>query len=129
MLPKDVCVNRTFVLRSSAIRDAAQRFVGELPVSDRPLEVVIRPHKSQRSLSENAKYWALLSEIGDALGYHRDEMHDVFRELFLPAKWVKVNNEEYRVLASSAKLDVGAFAEYLDRIEQWAAENGIQVTA
>ena len=122
-------MNRTFILRNATIRDAAMQFVGELPINDAPLEVVIRPHKSKRTLSENAKYWALLSEIGNVLGYHRDEMHDVFRRMFLPVAFVSVGGQEYPSLASSAKLDVGSFAQYLDKIEQWAAENGIEVTA
>lgn len=122
-------IPRTFVLRTAAIRTAAQRFVGEIGVGEPPIEVIVREHRAKRSLSENAKLWTLYRRIGDHLGYTADEMHDVFRRMFLPVKWVEILGEGmltgYPCLTSTAKLNVKEAAEYLDRIEQWCAENGV----
>lgn len=121
---------RTFVLRTAAIRTAAQTFVGELAVGEPPLQVTISEHRARRTLSENAKLWALYREIGDHLGYTADEMHDVFRRMYLPVTLIDMHDKTvYAALTSTATLNVRDMAEYLDRIEQWAAENGVPISA
>lgn len=120
---------RKFVLSSPAVRDRAQAFVGELPISDRPLEVVIRQHHSKRSLDQNARYFAILAIIGAELGYGSEELHEAFKREFLPHRTIMLGNQQHVVSASSARLTVRDFGEYMDRIEAWAAQQGIQLPA
>lgn len=54
---------RRFILRDPAIRARAAEYVAGLPVDGEPLEVVVRPHEEARNLEQNAKLWAMLTDI------------------------------------------------------------------
>lgn len=119
---------RCFVLRSEQIRERAAEFVSALPLTDRPWEIVIRAHKTKRSLDQNALYWLRLAEIGSVLGYGADEMHEVFKAMFLEPVTVDLLTEQRTVAGSTRTLHVREFGEYLDKVEAWAGSNGIALS-
>ena len=118
---------RTFILRDTAVTGRALAFIANLPLD--PLwEISCRPYKAKRSLDANSLYWVRMQEIGNALGYGPDEMHEVFKAMFLPPVTIDLGTEQRVVSGSSAKLKVKAFSEYLERVEAWASANGIHLS-
>ena len=86
--------------------------------------VDIREAKSTRSLEQNARYWALLTEISKQAPDHMGgEWHDteVWHE-YLKRRFIGVDPGPFGggVAKSSRKLKVGEFADYMTEVEVWA---------
>lgn len=67
------------------------------------------PTDEQRGL-----YWVWMDHIGRELEMHKDEAHAAFKALFLEGK-------------SSMRLHRVQYTEYMDSINGWCAEHGIQL--
>lgn len=78
--------------------------------------------KGVRSLDQNALYWFYLGVIAKETGHYEDELHRLFKGLFLPKKEVEWKGKKYAMSGSTTKLNKIDFGEYLDRI---ASETGI----
>ncbi len=62
-------MNHCFIIRNHMIAARAADAVINLPVGDdKPMEVVIRLHKSKRTLDQNAYLHKLLHDIADFAG-------------------------------------------------------------
>ena len=72
----------------------------------------IKPAKTRNS-AQNNYYWQMLKELGNQVGYHSDEMHDICKVKFKIKSTKELNKDE--------------FSEYLDRIHQFAAELGFPI--
>ena len=72
----------------------------------------IKPSK-QRNTAQNNYYWQILKEFGRQCGYHAEEMHDVCKVKFK--------------IKSTKELNVDEFSEYIERVVQFAAEQGLPV--
>ena len=87
-------------------------------------EVVIRPKK--RSLDQNALYWKWLEIISNDTGYTKDELHDSFRQHFLGSEFKQsIFGDVYPELKSTTKLKKKEFTEYLNKVQVYAAQQGI----
>jgi len=147
--------NHTVILRDSATYNRVKALCKVAVVSDKIHEVVIREYKVDRTLSQNSLYWKWMGIAGDDFGYTPDEMHDECRLKFL-AKIFEANPERHpalietlnnlRIVArqdrqlginlhrqyilgavSTTDASVKEFTEYLNRIDQHAAENGVRL--
>lgn len=119
---------RVFILRTNTIRNHAVRFIGECALTDPPLEVIVRKHQDKRSRDQNALYWAWLHVIADETGNAAEDVHEAFKTMFLSAKVMRLGNTYVGTInPSTARLPIGAFGEYMDRIAAWAAQNGIRL--
>lgn len=83
-----------------------------------------------RSTPENKYYWGVCVQIlSDELGYHRNEIHEILKGMFLSeVKFLKTKEgiEEIRIPKSTAELTTIGFENYLSDIRQWSsAELGI----
>jgi hypothetical protein len=76
----------------------------------------------KRSLSQNALYWMWLSCISDETGNDKDNLHDYYRESFMPKKEVLVFSETRMKPKSTTELDTSEFTVYLEKIRIHAAE-------
>lgn len=89
------------------------------------VEVVARPWKDKRKLSQNALYWLWLGEISKQAiindAQHKPEIwHEYFKRYFCPVKFVVMPAGDDLEVKSTKRLDSGEFHYYLNRIEQWA---------
>ena len=66
-----------------------------------------------RNTAQNNYYWAILREFGKQVGYHPEEMHDVCKCHFK--------------IGSTSEFTVEEFSDYIDRVIQYAAEQGYPV--
>ena len=88
--------------------------------------VTIEELKSRRTLEQNARYWALLTEISKQAPVHMggewhspETWHIYCRRRFLG---VEPGPFGEGVPKSTAKLGIGAFGDYMTEIEAWAMD-------
>lgn len=71
----------------------------------------------QRSYSQNAYYWVLMTILGEHIGYLPDEMHDCCKMKFLR----KNEGTGVDTTISTTRLNKTEFGEYIEKIKIWAA--------
>ena len=87
-----------------------------------------------RSISQNARYWALLTEASERLGeYDKNTWHEYFRQKFLPSKSVNINGEEKLIYYSTANLpmhgpNIPNWDIYTNQVESWLSERGVYLS-
>lgn len=87
-------------------------------------DVIIRRRKKKRSDSQNRYYWGVvLRYIRDYTGHDEDELHYIFRQMYLG----DYDDKGLRFARSSTELSKSEFCEYVDRIIQWAAEHNVVI--
>ena len=79
--------------------------------------------KKLRSNSQNDKYWAMLKELGDYLGYHDYELHELltFQNL---AETKLVAGRPVTHVRSTTDLDTYEFSDYLEKVRRFGIEYG-----
>jgi len=81
--------------------------------------------KPKRSLSINRYYWGVvLPMIENETGHTKEELHSLFKSMFLVVEIRKVLGKDVRIVRSTTDLTTGEFMQYLDRI---AAEVNIEL--
>ena len=70
------------------------------------------------------KYWRLIEDLGDFLGYDADEMHALMKYKFLSHK-VEMLGDEMVVVPSTSKLNSKDFEDYLTKVEEFASTLGL----
>lgn len=115
-------MKRRFVLRNKQIAELASKFIINLPINDPPLEVVIRPHKSKRTLDQNAYYWKLIKDIADFIGDDKESVSLEMKARFLePSKLVQLpDGSKAAIYPSTADMTVKELAQFCEMIESWA---------
>lgn len=81
------------------------------------IEIYIDKYEPKRTISQNKYYRTILKHIGDSLGYTQKEIGEIMKSKFL--------NEVNPDVVSTADLTKKEFTEYLDRVIQFGAEQGI----
>ena len=101
---------------------------------DKAYEVTIKLYKKARSQEQNAYLWGVVyptiqSAIQLSRGEHysTDDLHEWFRDKFLPKKAITIKGETKVVRPSTTKLTTKEFGDYLDQVIMFAAESGIVV--
>jgi hypothetical protein len=105
--------------RGKLILDTPQRYLVHLVCLDgKPIELIVRKRKSQRSLQQNAYYWGVVIEIlANHFGYEAGEMHEA-----LKFKFLRTHEGDLPAARSTAKLNTEEFVAYVDRVVRWAAQ-------
>lgn len=95
---------------------------------DKPVRVTIEDYRKNRSLAQNAYLWGVVypsisRHIEEQTGKINscDDLHEWFRDEYLPPRVVEVNGKPKVIRPSTADLKVGEFAEYLDRIIRYCS--------
>ena len=102
-----------------------RKLVGELDLS-KAYEVEIKPFAFNRSTQQNKRYWALIKELGNFLGYDEGEMHELLKYKFLSYK-TEMLGDEMVVIPSTSKLTIKEFVAYLDKVERFAVSLGFKL--
>jgi len=89
------------------------------------VEVVAKPWKEKRSLSQNRLLWQWMNEISEQAVVndqkHEPEIwHEYFKRYFCPRKIIAMPAGDDLEVKSTKKLDTGEMHHYLNKIEQWA---------
>jgi hypothetical protein len=95
----------------------------------------VKEWREKRSLSQNAMYWAWLSEIDNQAPLRIDGSkakgselwHEVFKKYYCPVKNI-TNGQNILPVKSTKILDVGEMTFYLNKIEMFCIDRGIFLT-
>ena len=79
--------------------------------------VWIKRDTGNRTLSQNALYWAYLNIIEDETGNSADELHEYLKRKLLNPRHIKVLGEDIKLPSSTTSLDTQMFSDYMTRIE------------
>ena len=99
--------------------------IGELDLT-KAWEIEVKPFAFNRSTQQNKRYWALIKELGNFLGYDEGEMHELLKYKFLSYK-TEMLGEEIPVIPSTSKLTIKEFVEYLSKVERFAVDLGFKL--
>ena len=93
-----------------------------------PLQVDFRPYKSQRSVEQNSRYWKILTlikeHVYETIGRTdtEEELHDFFREKFLPSSIKVIGGIDIKKLTSTTKLNTKDMTDYMEKIDRFCIE-------
>ena len=83
------------------------------------VSLIITTKRPKRSDQQNRYYWgAYLPLISKDTGHGIDELHELFKGMFLTKAIVEVLGRKVRIRGSSAKLSKSEFTEYIMKIEE-----------
>ena len=105
--------------------EQVKKHLGELDL-EKKWEVEIKPFKFSRSGQQNKRYWKLIEELGNFLGYDVGEMHELMKYKFLSYKQ-EMLGDEMTVVPSTTKLTIKEFVEYSSKVEQFAFTLGFKL--
>jgi hypothetical protein len=88
---------------------------------DKPLTVTMQGKKEKRSLDQNALYWKWMQIIADETGNDKDDVHEYMKGFFLGMRNMDINGVPQLIPVSSKKQSVRDMAEYMEKIQAWAA--------
>ncbi len=91
-------------------------------VDKKNLVIKIDREKSHRSLNQNAYYWFYLRLVANDTGHTEDELHQLFKRIFLPPVFIEVLGRQIKTPRTTKDLSKAEFGQYLDKI---AMETGI----
>lgn len=96
-------------------------------------DVEIREHKSKRSLAQNRLLWSWHAEVQRHLGestgtWHAvEDIHEYIVRSLLPLRTVEIGGKAMRMRASTSRLRVAQFTDFLRRYEEHARDRwGVQ---
>lgn len=93
------------------------------PRSGKAVTVKFSAPMSSRSLEQNRFYWGvILTEIAAHTGHTTEEVHAVVKDLFLTRKFITLGSLTTEIRKTTTDLTVGEFANYLEQIAAWAAQ-------
>lgn len=89
-----------------------------------PLEVIIQPFKRRRNNPQNARLWVLHSKAAMAINmltlksgqnkgqkWTREDMHDLFKEMYCGSEYVEINGRKLFRIKSSTDMQIDEMAE------------------
>lgn len=127
---------RQFFLSSSQVRLNCIEFIKELPTDDKkPLVVKIQP--MTRSLEQNSKLHALLSDISKQCEFNGKKRDiDTWKMIMVSAHKIATGGKAEMVIGlegevinlreSTAQMGVQRLASLIEYITAWGAENGVK---
>ena len=93
-------MKHTLVLRSPEIAHRAGEILATLVRGDELHEIVIRPHRVNRNLEQNAKLHAMLSDISEQITWHGKKLSaDIWKRLCMAAYLREIGNSPQMVPA------------------------------
>ena len=119
-------MTHTVVLRGRMARDRAQQLVRAAPAGS-----VMEIRAPRRTIDQNARLWAMLSEISMQKPGGREMTPDVWKAAFMNAAGHAVQFETgldgrpFPVGFRSSRLTKAQMIDLQTFIEQWCAENGV----
>lgn len=117
---------QTVILHGKSQREFAKRLIDLAPI-----DAVVKVTEAKRTLDQNSKLWAMLSDVSRAKPNGRCQTPEVWKALFMHACGHSVqfemglNGQPFPVGFSSSKLTKRQMADLIETIYQYGAENGV----
>lgn len=119
-------MTQTVVIDSQYRRDLAHRLVAAAPVG-----AVMTISPAKRTSDQNARFWAMLSDISRAKPEGRVHTPEAWKALFMHALGHSVrfemglNGEPFPVGFRSSQLTKAQMSDLMEFMSAWAAERGV----
>ena len=103
-----------------------------LHFNNKEVELSVGEAKKTRTMPQNKYYWGVIVRtIANYLGYSDDEMHQIFKMMFLK-EYEQINKDDKTtvlpLVKSTTQLPTKEFEDYLEKIRRWSAsELGLYV--
>ena len=97
--------------------DYFQGIIERLPL-DTELTLWFSSKKPSRSLAQNRYLWFYYGIISEDTGEDPEDLHSLFKGLFLENGITEIYGHKVRKVSSSTKLNKLEFGEFLERIEE-----------
>ena len=110
---------------SGSENESIQKLFGSLDPT-KIYDITLQEHKDSRSIQQNKMYWALITEMGSYLGYNTEEMHSMMAYKYLSYEQ-ELLGDEVVIVPSTTKLNIKQFAEYYDKVCQFAYTLGFRL--
>lgn len=95
---------------------------------DCEVTIKIESLKNKRTINQNSYYWGVvLDTIAESTGHTQEELHEVFKKMFLPKKFLLINKKEIQLDGTTTALSTDEFGKYIDRIIAEAGQMGIAI--
>lgn len=117
---------QTVILEGSGSRDVAHRLIDAAPAGS-----VLNVKAPKRTLDQNAKLWAMLSDVSRSHPGGRKHTPDVWKSLFMHACGYAVqfemglSGEPFPIGFRSSRLTKEQMSELIEFILAWGSENGV----
>ena len=113
-----------FIVKDSSILGNAIAFISKLDFF-KPWLIDIKPYKKNRSTAQNRLYWKWLEIISAETGYTRDELHELFKRVYLGSEDKIILGKQINIAKSTTGLSTTDFTNFLISIEAEAMDLGI----
>ena len=122
-------MNKRWVLRSWLQLHRCVEYISTLNLEDpQLLEVIVRPHKKNRSLEQNDMFHAWCGTIADKTGHSKGEVKDILLEsVFGSEEYLNLQGEKRSRLRSSSDLSRSEMSELIERTTHLGIELGAEV--
>ena len=126
-------MKRRWILRTKGVRDFACSILGELKLQDKPndepvLELILRPHKENRSLEQNDMFHAWCGSIAEKTGHSKAEIKDILLEtVFGTEEYLNLKKEKRTRLRQTSGLTKNEMSELIERSVQIGIELGADI--
>lgn len=112
------------IVRDPITKARAIELIANLDVS-KPKQVEISEYRRKRSIPANSRYWVgVVTPIADHTGHTPEEIHEILKEQFCPAKEVELSGKKFW-RKSTTLLSTPEFQDYCIRCEVFATELGV----
>lgn len=120
---------QTVILREQRQRDLAKHLIDRAPA-----DAVVNIRAATRSTDQNAKMWAMLSDVARAKPQGRAHTAEVWKQLFMHACGHAVQFESgldgqpFPTGFRSSRLNKSQMSDLIEFIHAWGAQNGVLFT-
>lgn len=85
-------------------------------------QLKIEKYQQPRSLTANRYLWGVVYlAIAAETGHATEELHEFFKNLFLPRSFVTVGGHEQQVAKSTTGLSADEFSDFIEQVKAFAA--------
>ena len=114
------------------IRGDVQRAIAKQLIDRAPIDAVVTFKPAARTMDQNAKLWAMLSDLSRAKPEGRTHTPEVWKAIFMHACahevqfMMGINGEPFPVGFRSSRLSKAQMAELIEFIHAYGAQHGVR---
>jgi len=82
---------------------------------------------NKRNSQQNALMWSVVSQIADAAGVAKEDMHEHLLITRYGCRQAEFSDERIAVRPNSSRFSKEQMADYIEWVLAWAAERGIRI--
>jgi hypothetical protein len=124
-------MSHKIIINSEATRQRAIAIIKALPLTP-VCEVLVKEHKSTRNLEQNAKMWAVLSEVSRDVEWYgqkltKEEWKDVFTASLKRLKVIPGIDGGFVVIgAHTSKMSIAEMSEMIECAVAFGTQHGVK---